>query len=240
MAGAGPSRAGAAARAREHDRDLAEGRVGEHPLEVGLREREQGGIHHRHGGEDGEQGAGAVVAGVEGEEARDDVAAGGDHRRRVDECRGRRRALHRVGEPVVERDEARLAGDADDDADEADRSAAVSCPLAVSTPMRSVLRARTASATRPTTMPMSATRVTMKALYAARLAAGRSLSWPMSSHEHQPMISQPTSMSTRSEDCTSQEHAAGEERHGGRELAVASVVAQVPRREDLDARAPRA
>ncbi len=80
---------------------------------------------------------------------------------------------------------------------------ASSWPGAVRTATRSVLRARTASATSPTTIAMSATRVTRNALYAARRASGRSLSCPMSSHEHQPMTSQPTSTSTRSEACTS-------------------------------------
>ena len=59
--------------------------------------------------------------------------------------------------------EARLARDADEHADEADGEQA-SGPGTVSTAMRSVLRARTASAMRPTTMPMSATRVTRNAL----------------------------------------------------------------------------
>jgi len=44
----------------------------------------------------------------------------------------------------------------------------------------SVLPAPTARITSPSTKPMSATRVTMNALYAARRADSRSLTWPMS------------------------------------------------------------
>ena len=40
--------------------------------------------------------------------ARDQVDAGGDHRRRVDEGADRRRAFHRVGQPRLERDLRRL------------------------------------------------------------------------------------------------------------------------------------
>ena len=40
--------------------------------------------------------------------ARDEVDAGGDHRRRVDEGADRRRAFHRVGQPGLERDLRRL------------------------------------------------------------------------------------------------------------------------------------
>ena len=40
--------------------------------------------------------------------------AGGDHRRRVDERRHRRRALHRVGQPHVQRQLRALAAGADE------------------------------------------------------------------------------------------------------------------------------
>ena len=46
---------------------------------------------------------------VEPGQARDQVHAGGDHRRRVDQRRHRRRAGHRVRQPDVQRDLRRLA-----------------------------------------------------------------------------------------------------------------------------------
>ena len=49
--------------------------------------------------------------------ARDQVDAGGHHRRGVDQRRDRRRAFHRVGEPGVQRDLRRLRGAADEDAE---------------------------------------------------------------------------------------------------------------------------
>ena len=72
----------------------------------------------------------------------------------------------------------------------------------------SVLPAPTERMTIPTTKPMSATRVTRKALYAARLADSRALTWPMSRNEHQPMTSHPTRVSTRSPDWTTSSIAA--------------------------------
>ena len=45
--------------------------------------------------------------------AHDQVDAGGDHRRRVDEGRDGGRALHRVGQPHVQRDEPGLEGHAE-------------------------------------------------------------------------------------------------------------------------------
>ena len=47
--------------------------------------------------------------------ARDEVDAGGHHRRRVDQRRDRRRALHGVGKPGVERDLGRLRHGADEE-----------------------------------------------------------------------------------------------------------------------------
>ena len=47
--------------------------------------------------------------------AGDEVDAGSNHRRRVDERRDRRRALHRVGQPDVQRELRRLADRADGD-----------------------------------------------------------------------------------------------------------------------------
>ena len=106
---------GATRDGREHDGDLAEGGVGEQPLEVALAEGEHGGPDHGHARDQRRAPAVRVSeTAKQREQPREHVGPGGDHGRRVDE-RGRgRRALHGVGEPVVERELRRLAGDADE------------------------------------------------------------------------------------------------------------------------------
>ena len=108
------------AHADEHVAELRDGGVREHLLDVPLleadRRREDRGEraddhdgeprHRRHREEEAA--------------ARDQVDARGDHRRRVDERRDRRRAGHGVGQPDVERDLRALAGAAEEE-EEADR-----------------------------------------------------------------------------------------------------------------------
>ena len=58
------------------------------------------------------------------EAAADEVDAGRDHRRGVDEGADRRRAFHRVGQPHVQRELRRLADAAEEDAQPGRRPAA--------------------------------------------------------------------------------------------------------------------
>ena len=78
----------------------------------------------------------------------------------------------------------------------------------VMTVPRLVERAPVARPMMPSTNPMSATRVTRNALCAARRALCRRDQWPMSRNEHQPMTSQPTTVSTRSPETTTSSMAA--------------------------------
>ena len=115
---------GADAERHEHEAELRDRRVGEHLLDVGLRRprssRRRSAVRAPIAGD---QRRGLRRVQVDARQARDQVDAGGHHRRRVDQRRDRRRAGHRVGQPDVERDLRRLAGGADEqqDADEARR-----------------------------------------------------------------------------------------------------------------------
>ncbi len=109
-----PGRVGADGDAHDHVADLGHRRVGDHALDVGLGERDRardqqrGRADHR---------AHVLRGGREFEQrvhARDQVHAGRDHRRRVDQRADRRRALHRVGQPGVQRDLRGLGERADE------------------------------------------------------------------------------------------------------------------------------
>ena len=84
-------------------------------------------------------------------------------------------------------------------------TAAVQWPM---TAGMAVVRAPAARMMIPITKARSAMRVTRNALTAARRAASRRLSWPMSRNEHQPMTSHPTRVRTRSPDWTTSSIAA--------------------------------
>ena len=110
-----------------------------------------------------------------GFDARDEVDAGVDHRRRVDQGRDRGRALHRVRQPDVERELGALAHGAReheqrDDADR-DRRAGRRAPvsLAIESWMLSV-PVLTKIAMIPSANPTSPTRLTMNAFFAASAA----------------------------------------------------------------------
>ena len=103
-----PVRVAADPDADEHVADLRHRRVRDHALDVGLDERDQARDEQRErAGAGGEQLDRPRLL-EDRVRARDQVDAGGDHRRRVDEGADRRRALHRVGQPRLERDLRRL------------------------------------------------------------------------------------------------------------------------------------
>ena len=94
---------------REHVAELAQRRVRQHPLDVGLGERDRGGQDR---GEDADRGDDDHrLLGVAEERVHpgDEVDAGVDHRRGMDQGRDRGRALHRVRQPDVERELGALA-----------------------------------------------------------------------------------------------------------------------------------
>ena len=165
----------------EHEGDLAEGGVGEQPLEVALPEGQQRGPHHRHRGAHGEQPPGAVARDQQVEQLRQHEGAGRHHRRRVDQ-RGRR-----ASGPPWRRAASR--GTAPCPTCRARRGRAA--PWASVAGSAGGIRVRphgvcrgagvrAARATTPRTKPTSARRVTRKALVAARRADSLRLQWPMS------------------------------------------------------------
>ena len=98
-----------------HVAELADRRVREHLLDVVLHERERGADDHGRAADRGHEVHAAVPDREAREEdrvdARAEVHARDDHRRRVDERRHRRRAGHRVGQPGVQRELTALADD---------------------------------------------------------------------------------------------------------------------------------
>ncbi len=110
------TRPGADAQAHDHVAELGDGRVGQHPLDVGLHEGQRGPEHGGEGADEGHvvQVAGADVEPVEEDrvEPGDQVDAGHHHGGGVDEGRHRRGTGHGVGQPGVQRELARLGGHA--------------------------------------------------------------------------------------------------------------------------------
>ncbi len=95
----------------DHVAELADRRVGEHPLDVVLGDGGQAGADHRdgrHHGHDHQRGLGGRE---DGQEAGDEVDTGGDHGRGVDQRRDRGGARHGVGEPGVQGELRGLARD---------------------------------------------------------------------------------------------------------------------------------
>ena len=109
-----PGGVGADGHAHDHVADLRHRRVGDHALDVRLHERDRAGDQQRQRPDhraDVLRGGRAFEQRVH---ARDQVHAGGDHRRGVDQRADRRRALHRVGQPRVQRDLRGLGERADE------------------------------------------------------------------------------------------------------------------------------
>ena len=103
-----PGRVGADGDAHDHVADLGHRRIGDHALDVGLGDRDRAGDQKRCGADHGAhvlRGRGEFEQRVH---ARDQVDAGGHHRRGVDQRADRGGALHRVGKPGVKRDLRRL------------------------------------------------------------------------------------------------------------------------------------
>ena len=100
--------------AREHEAELADRRIGQHLLEVVLREADDRREQRRERADHGDDRHRARRQQVDGVHARHHVDAGRHHGRGVDQRRDRRRARHRVGQPDVERDLRRLAARADE------------------------------------------------------------------------------------------------------------------------------
>jgi hypothetical protein len=107
--------------AEEHVAELADGRVGQHLLQIVLHEPDGGGEERR---QRADRGDGGHHGGREHEdevEAADEVDARGDHGGGVDERRDRRRAGHGVGQPHVEGYLRALAGAAQEEREAAER-----------------------------------------------------------------------------------------------------------------------
>ena len=94
--------------ADEHVAQLAHRRVGQHALDVGLDEPDRRGEDRGQHPDPGDHVEGDARPLEERVGARDEVDAGRHHGRRVDQGRDRRRALHGVREPRVERQLRRL------------------------------------------------------------------------------------------------------------------------------------
>ena len=102
-------RVGADAGAEEHIAELADRRIGEHPLDVVLHEADRRGKERRGAADhaDDTQGDGGEI---ENEMvAHDHVDAGRDHRGGMDERADGRGALHRIRQPRIERNLRRFA-----------------------------------------------------------------------------------------------------------------------------------
>ena len=112
-------RVGAHPDADEHVAQLAHRRVGQDPLDVGLDEPDRRREDRGQDADPGDHVEGHAGPLEERVGARHQIDAGGHHGRGVDQRRDRRRALHGVGEPDVERQLGRLPARAQEE-EEAD------------------------------------------------------------------------------------------------------------------------
>ena len=98
---------------QEHIADLADGGVGQDLLDVVLGAAADAAVEQRHRADTQDHGARGHRLVEDRVAAADQVDAGGDHGRRVDEGRDRSRALHGVGQPGLQGELARLAARAE-------------------------------------------------------------------------------------------------------------------------------
>ena len=109
---------GADSRGHEHVADLRHRRVGDHALDVPLHERDETGNEKSDRAQDGREMLDVGSRLEDRMSSHEQIDAGRDHRRRVDERGHRGRALHRVRKPCVERD---LRGLGDCSAEQSER-----------------------------------------------------------------------------------------------------------------------
>ena len=101
--------------AEKHVAELAHRGVGQHFLDVGLHQRDRGREQRGRRADDGHHAQRGRRQGVQKVQAGDQIDAGGDHRRGMDQRADRRGASHGVGQPDVERNLRRLAGRGDEE-----------------------------------------------------------------------------------------------------------------------------
>ena len=93
----------AGAEARKHVAELADGRIGEHPLEIILYGADECGDQGCRGADDRHHRECARAGGKQRRRPGDQIDAGRHHGRRMDQGAGRGRALHGVGQPDMQR-----------------------------------------------------------------------------------------------------------------------------------------
>ena len=100
---------------RHHEAQLRAGGVRKHPLDVGLHQAQERGEGRGHRADPEHAALDPVSLGEEWIGPHHQVHARGHHRRRVEQRRDRRRALHRVGEPDVQWELRRLPHHCEED-----------------------------------------------------------------------------------------------------------------------------
>jgi hypothetical protein len=172
---------GADARREEHVAQLRTGRIGDHPLDVVLGQADRGGEQGRDRADNGDDSAAPGACIHRAATAADHEDAGGDHGRRVDQGRHRRRAFHRVRQPGVQEELGRLAHRADEQQQQTSQVQRDHCSRGTPTVVRPWRRSAGTARDRtvpniqktvmmPSAKPKSPTRLTTKALMAAALA----------------------------------------------------------------------
>ncbi len=102
------------AEGQKHIAQLTDRGISQHPLEVGLRDRNDAGHQGRERADRGHDVLGAFGLKIERRAAGHHVNAGRDHRSRVNQRADRRGAFHRIGQPDVQRKLGALAAGTDE------------------------------------------------------------------------------------------------------------------------------